>query len=277
MALSAETNPPNWFFKKLKTLLSFYFLIGRSRLLNIFFAYQPDSYARFGAHSEFDVLFRRFVKHNRRNNSGDITRLWAIILNLKQLVAEGVYGDFAELGVWRGNTAAILAYFAARNGRHVYLFDTFEGFDSRDMKDVDDDKKMEFKNTSITMVRNVIGEDSSACTFVQGYFPDVVEISHESRKYAAVSLDCDLYEPMRAGLHFFYPRMPCGGLLILHDYSSIYWNGAQKAIDEFCKKTGEHVVLMPDKSGSAFIRKTVGNFNQSQTSEQLCSAHEVVN
>jgi hypothetical protein len=70
-----------------------------------------------------------------------------------------------------------------------------------------------------------------------------------------VSLDCDLYEPMKAGLEFFYPRMTRGGIFLLHDYSSFSWNGAKKAIDEFCGQSGEFIVLMPDKSGSAFLRK----------------------
>jgi len=61
---------------------------------------------------------------------------------------------------------------------------------------------------------------------------------------------------MKAGLEFFYPRMSRGGILMLHDYSSLFWDGAKKAIDESCNKNGEYVVLMPDKSGSAFIRKS---------------------
>jgi hypothetical protein len=50
--------------------------------------------------------------------------------------------------------------------------------------------------------------------------------------------------------------MSKGGVLFLHDYSSLYWDGAKKAIDEFCRKVGEFVMLLPDKSGSAFLRKT---------------------
>jgi O-methyltransferase len=60
---------------------------------------------------------------------------------------------------------------------------------------------------------------------------------------------------MKAGLDFFYPRMPRGGLFLLHDYSSLCWPGAKQAVDEFCRATGENLLLMPDKSGSAFIRK----------------------
>ena len=62
---------------------------------------------------------------------------------------------------------------------------------------------------------------------------------------------------MKAALEFFYPRMPRGGMLILHDYSSEIWVGATRAIDEFYKATGEFISLWPDKSGTAIIRKTL--------------------
>ncbi len=66
---------------------------------------------------------------------------------------------------------------------------------------------------------------------------------------------CDLYKPTKVGLDLFYPRMSRGGIFFIHDYSSQIWNGAKMAVDEFCAMTGEFIVLMPDKSGSAFLRK----------------------
>lgn len=232
------------------------FGLGFARLANIFWAYHPDSYAEFSEHREFRTLFARFSRGNRLNNAGDSARLWSFILNIKQVLRDGVEGDFAELGVWRGNTAAILAHFALAGGRMVHLFDTFAGFDPQDIKGVDGSaRRQEFEGTSVATVREVIGPAWSACRTAVGYFPQSVEPEHEAKKYAVVSLDCDLYEPMKAGLEFFYLRMPRGGLLLLHDYSSLHWAGARRAIDEFCATTGELPILMPDKSGSAFIRR----------------------
>jgi hypothetical protein len=222
-----------------------------------FIAYQPDSHSMFHVHPEFDGLYEKFIKYNVNNNSGDVARLWSILLNCKQVMDEGIEGDFAELGVWRGNTAAILAYFAAHNKRELFLFDTYEGFSSKDIRGIDATKPENlFRDTSIEMVKEVIGEHSSVCHFEKGYFPDSVKLEHKTKKYSVVSLDCDLYEPTRAGLEFFYPMMPRGSIFLLHDYSSLHWAGSKKAIDEFCNKTNEYVILMPDKSGSAFIRRT---------------------
>ncbi len=232
------------------------FIFGKATFLKTYLTYHPDSYIQFNAHSEFKQLLKQFKSRNQINNSGDITRLWSFMLNIKQVMSEKIQGDFAELGVWRGNTASILAHYAAADNRNVFLFDTFEGFNKKDLKGIDAGKKMEFSNTSLDLVKSIIGENSSCCEFVAGYFPESIAEKHRNTTYAIVSIDCDLYEPMKAGLEFFYPLMPKGGIFLLHDYSSLYWEGAKKAIDDFCKSNNEYVVLMPDKSGSAFIRKT---------------------
>ena len=44
-----------------------------------------------------------------------------------------------------------------------------------------------------------------------GYFPDTAEkVSNE--KFALVNLDADLYQPTKAALEFFYPRLSPGAL-----------------------------------------------------------------
>jgi hypothetical protein len=251
---ASERNKLLRFYTQLVVARIFYF---KPYFINLSLSYQPDSQAIFKAYPEFDKLFRSFTKHNKINNSGDISRLWSFILNILQIIEENIEGDFAELGVWRGNTASVLAHIAAKNNRHVYLFDTYEGFNTNDIKGVDADKDVAFfRDTSMNLVKDVIGADSQCCYFIKGYFPEPISESHKSIKYAVVNLDCDLYEPMKAGLTFFYPLMSKGGIFLLHDYSSRYWAGAKIAIDEFCKESGEFIILMPDKSGSAFLRKS---------------------
>lgn len=232
------------------------FATGTPLFLKIFLGYQPDSHNTFKAHPEFKTLFKQFIRHNKLNNAGDVARLWCLILNIKQVMSDRIDGDFAELGVWRGNTAAVLAHYANKNNRNVYLFDTFEGFDKRDIAGIDANQEIKFNDTSLGLVKEVIGEDSKICHFIQGFFPDSLEGQTISDKFAVVSLDCDLYEPMREGLDYFYSRMDKGAIFLLHDYSSMSWAGAKKAIDAFCEKHDERIILMPDKSGSAFLRKS---------------------
>lgn len=217
-----------------------------------FLAYYPDGLRSF---PDLSGLYDRWIRGNKTNNNGDASRFMALMLNLRQLKEEGIEGDFAELGVWKGNSAALLADYAAHSGKRLFLFDTFCGFDRRDIVGVDQGHRFEFDDTSIDFVRQTVGHPEIT-TYLPGFFPESVtdEVCH--RTFALAHLDCDLYEPMKAALEFFYPRMTRGGMLILHDYSSGTWLGATRAIDEFYKATGEFISLWPDKSGTAIIRKS---------------------
>jgi len=217
-----------------------------------FTAYYPDS---IGSFPDRDDLYRRWIRGNKINNNGDASRFMGFLLNLRQVQNEGINGDFAELGVWKGNSAAILAAFATNSQRKLYLFDTFSGFDARDTLGECRQKDEDFADTSIDYVRTTVGHDSTTI-YVPGYFPDSITPEVTSATFAFVHIDCDLYAPMKAALEFFYPRTSTGGMMILHDYSSGNWSGATRAIDEFCDVTGEHVSLWPDKSGTAMLRKS---------------------
>ena len=218
-----------------------------------FLSYYPDTLSTF---PDLSDLYGRWIRGNKINNNGDASRFMALLLNLRQLEQEGIEGDVAELGVWRGNSAAVLANYAARCGKRLFLFDTFSGFDRRDIVGVDQSQKFEFADTSIESVRQTVGVPE-VTTYLPGFFPDTITDEVRNRRFAVAHIDCDLYEPMKAALEFFYPRMPRGGMLILHDYSSEIWVGATRAIDEFYKATGEFISLWPDKSGTAIIRKTL--------------------
>jgi hypothetical protein len=221
----------------------------------LYLATKPDSFFEFGRHPELRELQKAWLSGNRISNGGDWPRLMAFVLNLKQILEENIEGSFAELGVWRGNSAAVLTAFAKPSQRKVYLFDTYEGFSGRDMTGIDRNVVPGFTDTSLSRVKSVVGSSDNTI-YIKGYFPESVTPAASSETYAFVHIDCDLYEPMKNGLAFFYPRMNPGAMLVLHDYSSGHWSGAKKAIDEFCGMTGETIILMPDKSGTAILRKS---------------------
>jgi hypothetical protein len=232
-------------------------LVDRLRWIDgpVHVAYHPDVAYELQQMPEVRLLYESWTAGNRRGNGGDLARLYALILNITHCLADGVAGDFAELGVWRGNSAAVLAHFAARHDRHVYLFDTFTGFDARDLRGVDEHRPTQFQETSVDAVRKTVGNDSCT-TYVPGFFPESVTPAAEAATYAVVHLDCDLYAPTRAALEFFYPRLSSGGVLLVHDYASGIWPGVTQALDEWRAVSGELLVLLPDKSGTAIIRKT---------------------
>jgi hypothetical protein len=220
----------------------------------LYMAFRPDSDAAHGVHPELAYLSEKWVANNVDSNAGDLPRLYALVLNLKQVLADSVPGHFAELGVYRGNSAAVLAHYARAHGRQVYLFDTFEGFDLRDLAGGEPGRESDFADTSMDLVRHTVGADD--VHWVRGYFPASVTPDVVDVRFSVVHLDCDLYEPMKAGLEFFYPRLSPGGLLIIHDYANPYWVGVKQAVDGFLTGIPEQLVVLPDKSGTAMLRKS---------------------
>ncbi|MDR3086833.1 MAG: TylF/MycF family methyltransferase [Azoarcus sp.] len=214
--------------------------------------HNPDALCIFKSYPEAADLFARFVKGVEYNNLGDLTRFYALIQNISNLNTRKIVGDFAELGVYKGSSAAVLAHYAAQQNRQLFLFDTFSGFDYRDMTGIDGHRQTLFSDANLANVKQQVGHED-ICHYCVGFFPDSIPADVHDRQFAFVSLDCDLYQPMKAGLEFFIPKMSPGGFIFAHDYSSGYWPGCKQAIDESVTAHNLSLVLLPDKSGTAIL------------------------
>ena len=188
------------------------------------------------------------------NNIGDLSRFFFLNLCIDQLIEEKITGDTGELGVFKGNSAFLLAKFSRRMNSKCYLFDTFEGFDEKDFEGGSEKRyEQDFSGTSLSSVKQLVGEENTV--YIKGFFPDTLEQIDGAPEYALAHIDCDLEAPFRAGLDYFYPRLKKGGFLIMHDYTSLFWPGAKSAIDDFFKGKPEFLIPVPDKSGTCIIRK----------------------
>lgn len=185
---------------------------------------------------------------------GDMSRFWSLCLVFDQIVKERIAGDFVELGVYKGKTATVLASFVRRLGRMLYLLDTFDGFAASDLQGVDAHQPVKFTDTSLEAVRALVGEQNTG--FIKGRFPETARQLPPQATFALVHIDCDLYTPIISGLEYFYPRMSPGGFMIVHDYTSLAWDGAENAVDDFFADKNEAIVPWPDVSGSIVVRKS---------------------
>lgn len=169
--------------------------------------WNPDSNYLHKMFPEIKPLWKEWVKDNEVNNCFDFSRFYAFILNVGKCLRE-VQGSIAELGVYKGNSAMILKYYADKYNRKLFLFDTFEGFDVRDLHGIEEKRPQMFGDISIDYVRERIG---GSAIYRKGYFPESLDKGDFDERFSFVSLDCDLHDPMVAGLKFFYPRMNRGG------------------------------------------------------------------
>ena len=225
-----------------------------------YFSYVPDRYgvndAAYRARGGMmrPAFLKKFFQGNGANNRGDLPRFYFLGLVIDQIVKEKIEGDIAEVGVYKGNTASLLAELARRMGCTAYLFDTFQGFSEKDITGVDAHVDGHaFSDTSLAAVRALVGDQN--VRFLPGYFPETTAGMPGDAVFSLVHIDCDLYAPFHAALHYFYPRLIPSGFLVMHDYSSLYWDGAEKAADEFFADKPEKLIPIPDKSGTVVIRK----------------------
>lgn len=182
----------------------------------------------------------------------DKIRFYCIWFQIERLKRENIKGDFAELGVHKGETAKII--YEMDPSRKLHLFDTFKGFNELDLQhEGQQGGKFTVKNfsdTSLEAVKKEIGENNTVI-FHPGYFPTTAK-GLESSQFAFIHLDADLYLPTIEGLKFFYPKLSPGGVIIIHDYNH-NWDGIKKALDEFMNTIPETLIELPDWKGSAMI------------------------
>lgn len=184
----------------------------------------------------------------------DRIRFYNIWLQADRIINESIPGDFAELGVYKGETARVIHLCAPE--RKLHLFDTFEGFPPDDLTEetgkASGYTSQHFADTSEEKVINHIG-DHPNLIFHKGYFP-ASTAGLENEKFAFVSMDADLHNPTRAGLEFFYPRLSEGGIILIHDYNSD-WPKLVNAVDVFCASVNSRPIPVPDADSTVMIIK----------------------
>jgi O-methyltransferase len=194
-------------------------------------------------------------KSEGTTSEDDFCRIMSLRLAAERIVAKNIAGAVAELGVYRGELAAILNRLFP--DRTLYLFDTFEGFSDNDLSDGQEGKHSQaavgdFKDTSLDMVLSRMSQPENV-VIRKGYFPATAEGVEDT--FAFVSLDVDLYKPTLAGLNYFYPRLAKGGCIFVHDFNNRRYKGVRSAVEEFTDAAGVPLVQLPDFAGTAILPK----------------------
>lgn len=198
----------------------------------------------------------------------DYVRYRAIELIAEEIRRNHVAGDIAEAGVDYGDCSWVIN--SAFPDRRFFLYDTFAGFDGRD---VAVEREHDFTSQDFFESAGYFKRDSFAtpdeqteyvkkrlkypeqAVFRKGYFPETAA-GEEDRRFAFVSLDMDLYQPILSGIEFFYPRLSDGGYIMIHDYNHREFQGIKQAVAECEKKFGPIPKMpLPDQGGSIVLTK----------------------
>jgi O-methyltransferase len=205
--------------------------------------YHPDT--------RFD--HRTFFDSSNWGKSRDMVIYATVDLLRREIADWGVEGAVAELGVSVGTVAVTLnRYFPERT---IYLFDTFAGFDARDLAvEVARGRAgVPYGVSEVTVeeVRSRLPYPEKA-EFRVGWFPDSAR-GCEDETFCLVNVDVGLYQPTYAGLQWFYPRLAAGGYLLVNDYNNSHTIGVREAVHQFVRETGAAYTVLPDYGGHAVI------------------------
>ena len=191
---------------------------------------------------------------DERDMENDYVRVKTLELCCGRL--ENVPGAAAELGVYKGGFARCIN--ALMPQRRLYLFDTFEGFESSEaarekrLGNLSSGVEAAHKNTSLSNVMGLMPHPESVQP-MPGYFPE--SLNGLEDVFALVSLDADLEESTLAGLEYFVPRMVQGGYIFLHDYDSHKFRGVKNAVERYEAAHGVkfHALPLCDVNGTLVI------------------------
>jgi len=186
-----------------------------------------------------EIKLESFTKYVRRQH---LKRFLAMYEVFK--LAMPVKGSIVECGVFRGfgvmAWAKLSTMLEPENlTRRVYGFDTFEGFPSvagQDESSFTDAKPGDLRADSYEELIALIREYDRD-RFL-GHIPkvelirgDMVETipafvaSHPHLMVSLLFLDADMYEPTKAALEHFLPRMPKGAILAFDQLDNPIWPG----------------------------------------------------
>ena len=145
-------------------------------------------------------------------------------------------GAMAELGVAGGGTAKLIC--AAKGDKEFLGFDTFSGLPAVRNEDRHWGVRF-FKEHQFAAEEQSVRDYLASFTnvrLVRGVFPDSAN-DLQDETFGFVHLDADLYESTRQALQFFWPKMTCGGVILVHDAHA---EGVRRAIAEFIDQHAVH-------------------------------------
>jgi O-methyltransferase len=164
---------------------------------------------------------------------------------LDRVREDGVDGDLAETGAWRGGACIFMkGYLDAweMKSRRVWVADSFEGLPAPSLPQ---DQGHDFSAGRVPILAVSLDEvrenfrrygllDDSV-RFLKGWFRDTLPPA-PIEKLAVLRLDGDLYESTMDALNALYHKVERGGFVIIDDYGD--FEPCRRAVHEFRDRHG---------------------------------------
>jgi hypothetical protein len=88
--------------------------------------------------------------------------------------------------------------------------------------------------------------------FLAGWFRETLPTAPIER-LAILRIDADMYEATSLALHHLYPKLACGGYVIVDDYGVL--QGCRRAVDDFRSRHGITEPVQPIDRAAVFWQR----------------------
>jgi hypothetical protein len=195
---------------------------------------------------EFNAYLRRIGEYGGQNTD----RKWTLGQTLR--LVTHVPGDTAECGVYLGASSYLIcrANRTSPHGKWHHGFDSFEGLSRPGGQDGAFWSGGDLSVPLEACAKNLV--EFPSCRLYKGWIPDRFH-EVQDQTFSFVHVDVDIYEPTKASIEFFYPRLNPGGILLCDDYGFTTCPGATRAIDEFLRDKPEKMLALAD-GGGMFVK-----------------------
>lgn len=196
------------------------------------------------SHDSLEERLETFPRYARRKT---ITRFITLYELFK--LAMPVKGSIVECGVLRGFGLMTWAHLSAvlepaNLMRRVYGFDSFRGFpgvsplDANPLHTPEPGELSADSFDELSRIIEIYDQDRflghvEKVRLIKGDLVDTVPKFVQETPHLVVSLlfmDVDLYEPTKAALEHFLPRMPKGAVLVFDELDNPIWPGETRAL-----------------------------------------------
>jgi hypothetical protein len=198
-----------------------------------------SSYKTFQGIEEMVAIYSRIFKGRLPSlTKAELFFVFTMVRKLRRLK-----GCIAEVGVFEGNTAKLIA--EIEKEKEIHLFDTFEGFPYTDKFYTKGGSKADLGEIKRRFA------DNKNVFFHKGVFPKETAGAVKNKRFSLVHLDADLFLSTYQSLQFFYQRMVVGGVMVFHDYYHL--PAVTRAVDKFFANKPE--MVLRSTVGQAFVQK----------------------
>jgi hypothetical protein len=176
---------------------------------------------------------------------------------VSKVLKDGIPGDLAEAGAWRGGVTIwmrALLKLAGVTDRDVWVIDSFAGLPPETMTSEGwDNPLMKALAVPLAEVQHnfeLYGMLDDQVRFLPGWFADT--LPSFPAELAVLRLDGDLYESQLTVLDCLYPRLSPGGYVIIDD---THLDGCARAVLEYREKCQITEQILPAGPYASYWRK----------------------